>query len=190
VWGVPAQLDPITAAVATLAACQLVLRGVAAADYHHPTVCTEFDVSQLAEHLIGSVTYLGAAAGAEAAGSATGTILEARLAAAAQPALEAWTARGLDGTVKVGRYEMPAEAALGIGSVEFLVHAWDFAQATGQQLTVSDGISQYVLDVADQIITPEARAGGSFADPVQTGPDAGLLDRLIAFTGRVTSSAH
>jgi hypothetical protein len=25
-----------------------------------PTVCTEFDVTQLTEHLIGSVTYLGA----------------------------------------------------------------------------------------------------------------------------------
>ena len=32
--------------------------------------------------------------------------------------------------------------------------------------------------------TPEARGGGSFADPTEAGPDAGLLDRLVAFTGR------
>lgn len=49
---------------------QLILRGVAEADYHKPTVCTEFDVTQLAEHLIGSVTYLGAAALAGAGASA------------------------------------------------------------------------------------------------------------------------
>jgi uncharacterized protein (TIGR03086 family) len=104
--------------------------------------------------------------------------------------LEAWTVRGLDGTVKLGPNEMPAGLALGIGSVEFLVHAWDFARATGQQLTVSDGLSQFVLDLASQLITPEGRAGGSFADPVEAGPDAGLLDRLIAFTGRAVSSAH
>jgi uncharacterized protein (TIGR03086 family) len=85
---------------------------------------------------------------------------------------------------------MPAGLALGIGSLEFLVHAWDFAQATGEPLTVSDGLGQYVLDVASQIITPEIRAGGSFADPVQAGPDAGLLDRLIAFTGRTVSTVH
>jgi hypothetical protein len=37
--------------------------------------------------------------------------------------------------------------------------------------------------VARQIISPEVRAGGSFADPAPD-PDAGILGRLIAFTGR------
>jgi hypothetical protein len=41
-----------------------------------------------------------------------------------------------------------------------------------------------VLDVAGQIITPQVRGGGSFADAVSSGPDAGVMDRLIAFTGR------
>jgi uncharacterized protein (TIGR03086 family) len=188
-WGIPAEFDPLTSAEATLAVCQRVLRGVAEAGYHQPTVCTEFDVTQLAGHLIGSVTFLGGAAGATAV-PADGPTLEARLAAPAQAMLEAWTARGLDGTVSLGPNEMPASLVLGIGSVEFLVHAWDFAQATGQQLTVPDGLSQYVLDLTSQLITPEGRAGGSFADPVEAGPDAGLLDRLIAFTGRSVSSVH
>jgi hypothetical protein len=107
-------------------------------------VCTEFDVTQLADHLIGSVTYLGAAAGA-AADPVSGP-LETRVATAAQATLEAWHVRGLDGEV-----------------------------------------AQHVLGVARQIITPEARGGGSFADPVTPDPDAGLLDRLIAFTGRTTT---
>ena len=93
-------------------------------------------------------------------------------------------ARGLDGEVKVGPHEMPAGAALGILSIEFLVHAWDFAEATSQRVVVSDEVSQHVLDVAGQIIRPEVRAGGSFADPVEAGPDADILGRLIAFTGR------
>ena len=95
-------------------------------------MCTEFDVTQLADHLIGSVTYLGAAAGA-AADPVSGP-LETRVATAAQATLEAWP--------------------------------------------------QHVLGVARQIITPETRGGGSFADPIEAGPDAGLLDRLVAFTGR------
>ena len=181
-WAAKPALDPLTSAEATLAICQLILRGVAEADYHKATVCTEFDVTQLAEHLIGSVTFLGAVAGATA-DPANGP-LEERVATAAQATLEAWHVRGLDGEVKVGPHEMPAGAALGILSVEFLVHAWDFAQATGQRVVVSGEVAEHVLGVARQIISPEVRAGGSFADPTEAGPDAGRLDRLVAFTGR------
>lgn len=182
-WMAPQELDAITSAEATLAICQLVLRGVPEADYHRPTICPEFSIAQLTEHLIGSVTGLGSAAGAEFP-QATGTTLEARVAAAAQPALEAWNIRGVDGTIKVGPNEMPAAGALGILSIEFLVHAWDFAEATGQQVAVSDALAEHVLGVAGGIITPEGRISVGFADPVEVGPDARALDRLIAFTGR------
>ncbi len=147
-----------------------------------PGASTVIITLELADHLIGSVTFLGTAVGADF--DPGGTALEARVAAAAQATLEAWHARGLAGEVKVGPHEMPAGAALGILSIEFLVHAWDFAQATGQPVVVSDQVAQHVLGVANQIITPEARGGGAFADPLEAGPDAGILDRLVAFTGR------
>ena len=54
---------------------RLVLCGVAAADYHSPTVCTEFDVTQLADHLNGSVTYFGAAARAGAGAGLLGRLI-------------------------------------------------------------------------------------------------------------------
>jgi uncharacterized protein (TIGR03086 family) len=184
----PPELDAIAAAEAALAACQLVLRGVAEADYDTATVCPEFTVAQLADHLIGNVTFLGSAAGAEFVPADT-TALEARVAAAAQPALEAWNARGIEGTVKLGSRELPAAAAPGILSIEFLVHAWDFAQATGQQVTVPDALAACVLDAAGQIITPEVRSGGSFADAIPASPAANVIDRLIAFTGRTASTS-
>jgi hypothetical protein len=40
-----------------------------------------------------------------------------------------------------------------------------------------------LLGVAGKIITPEARGYAVFAVPVTTGPDAGILYRLIALTG-------
>jgi uncharacterized protein (TIGR03086 family) len=164
-WMAPEELDAIKAAEAALA------------------ICPEFTITQLTDHLIGSVTALGGAAGAEFPGTATGT-LEARLAEAAQAAMEAWNARGADGAVKVGPSELPATTALGILSIEFLVHAWDFAQATGQQIAVPEELSAHVLGAAHTIITPAGRASVGFDDPVEPGPDAQALDRLIAFTGR------
>ena len=91
----------------------------------------------------------------------------------------AWTARS-----RSARTRCPPARPWASCSIEFLVHAWDFAQATGQRVVVSDEVTQHVLGVARQIISPEVRAGGSFADPVEAGPDAGILDRLVAFTGR------
>jgi uncharacterized protein (TIGR03086 family) len=69
-------------------------------------------------------------------------------------------------------------------SLEFLVHAWDFATATGRHVAISEPLADYALDQASKVITPEARGFAGFADSVETAPDASLLDRLTGFTGR------
>jgi uncharacterized protein (TIGR03086 family) len=187
-------LTPLQAAEGALAACQRVLRGAAdSGDGGDPPVasCPGLTVTGLADHLLGSVTFIGGAAGAqfpaapEGPAALTPATAEALIADAAQVALEAWSRRGLDGTVEVGGMEMPAAVAVGILGIEFLVHGWDFAQATGQQLAVPDRVTQHITDAAQLIITPQIRVG-RFADAAQASPDAGLLDRLIAFTGRAT----
>lgn len=107
--------------------------------------------------------------------------LETQVADAAQAALEAWRRRGLEGSVELGRREVPAAMPVNILSLEFLVHAWDFATATGRHVVVSEPLADYALNQAGKVITPEARG---FADSVETAPDASVLDRLIGFTGR------
>ncbi|HEX7536970.1 MAG TPA: TIGR03086 family metal-binding protein [Dermatophilaceae bacterium] len=179
----PADLNPLTSADATLAVCQTVLRGIAEGDADRPTPCSKFTIGQLTDHLIGSMVGLGSMAGANVIPADSGT-LESRVAFVAQQALEAWHKRGLEGTVRQGEHDMPALVAANILSVELLVHAWDLAVASGQRVNVSDRVSQYVLDLAHQIISPQSRLGGSFADAIDVGPDADILDRLIAFAGR------
>jgi uncharacterized protein (TIGR03086 family) len=183
---VPADLNQLTSADATLAVCQNVLRGIGEGDLGRSTPCSEFTIGQLVDHLIGSLVGLGSMAGAVVKPADTGTV-ESRVAFAAQQALEAWQQRGLEGTVKRGEGDMPADLAVSILSVEFLIHAWDFAVATGQRVTVSDEVSQYVLGLAQQVISPQVRGSGSFADPVEVGPDVDVLNRLIAFTGRAAA---
>lgn len=56
-----------------------------------------------------------------------------------------------------------------------------------EKVTVSDEVSRYVLDLARQVISPQQRQGGSFADPIELGPDAHSLDRLIV---SIDSSPH
>lgn len=174
---VPADLNQLTCADATLAVCQNVLRSVSEDDLAKQTPCPDFSVGQLVEHLVGSMIGLGAMAGADVVASSSGTV-ESRVALVAQQALEAWNKRGLEDTVKFGDTDMPAALAVNILSIEFLIHAWDFADATGQKVNVSD-------EVTHQVISPQSRDGGSFAAAVEVGPDAHILERLIAFSGRV-----
>jgi uncharacterized protein (TIGR03086 family) len=183
---VPAELNPLTSADATLAVCQNVLRGIGEADLDRPTPCSKFTIGQLADHLIGSLVALGSMAGRVVKPAETGTV-ESRVAFAAQQTLEAWHRRGLEGTVKGAERDLPAGVAASILSLELLIHAWDFAVATGQHVTVSDEVSHYVLGLAQQVISPQARQGGSFADAVEVGPDVDVLNRLVAFTGRAAA---
>jgi uncharacterized protein (TIGR03086 family) len=182
-WGItPLELNELTCADATLAALLRVLGPVTDADREKPTPCKEFTVHQLAAHLFGSLASLGRMAGVEVTRTPQPS-LAAAVAEVAQQVNEAWATRGLEGTVPGRRGEIPATVGAGILNIEYLVHGWDFAQATGQDLPVSDEVAQYVHDIGTQII-PGAREGGSFGPAVEAQERASALDRLIAFSGR------
>jgi uncharacterized protein (TIGR03086 family) len=179
----PADLNPLTSANATLAVLQHVLRGIGEDDLGRSTPCPEFTVGQLETHLLGSLSSLTNLAGGTLVASSADD-LESRIADAAQQAVETWMRRGSEGTVQAGPRELPATDAAGILSVEFLVHAWDFASATGQKVEVSDEVATYVLGLAGQIITPELRESAGFGPAIPINDDAPALDRLVAYSGR------
>ena len=179
----PENLDQLVSAEATLAVLQPVLRNLTNEDRTKATPCSDFDCHALAEHLFGSLTGLGAMIGAEVKNPEEGS-LENRVAVMADQAITAWRARGLEGNVPhPAGGEFPAALAINILSLEFLLHAWDFAQGSGQKLTVSDELASYVLGLAEQVV-PGARAGGAFADEIEVPADASPMEKLVAYTGR------
>jgi uncharacterized protein (TIGR03086 family) len=116
-------------------------------------------------------------------GSDTSTA-EDYVAGAVESALAAWRERGLDGEVPFGPGTAPAVVPAGILSLEFLVHAWDFAQVKGVELEVPEGIAAYVLDIATAIIADDNRGPGKGFGPELDAPAGDPMSRLIAFTGR------
>ena len=110
--------------------------------------------------------------------------MERQVVLAGRPTLDAWKRRGLDGTVPFGENEAPAKMMAGILSLEFLVHAWDYAAAVGREVNAPDSLSEYVLGMARNIITPQGRTRAGFDDPIDMPDDAGSLNKLLAFTGR------
>jgi uncharacterized protein (TIGR03086 family) len=176
--------DELASAEASLVVLQHVLHPIANDDWSKQTPCREFDIAKLTDHLMNSINVIGGAAGAELPERDTGDSVERQVVGAARPALDAWHRRGLDGTVTFGDNEAPARIMAGVLSVEFLIHAWDYAMAMGRPPKVPDSLSDYVMGLAQVIITPEGRTNVGFDDPVEVPADASALDRLIAYTGR------
>lgn len=74
---------------------------------------------------------------------------------------------------------------MGIYLVEYIVHGWDLATATGQPTSYSDEELKAALTAAKQMMKPEFRGGGkSFAAEVTVPNGASLLEQLVAFMGR------
>lgn len=179
----PDPLNEVIAADATLAVLERVLRSLTPADLAAQTPCADYNVGQLLDHLAGSISGIGQALGAPVADDAA-KVPEARIADLAQPVLEAFYRRGLEGTVDMGFAELPATMVAAILNLEILVHAWDFSKALGADLSVSDVLTDYVEVLAQQTISDQVRAGGSFAPAQQVAESATSLERLVAFTGR------
>jgi uncharacterized protein (TIGR03086 family) len=182
--------DELASAEATLSALQHVLHPISRDELSKSTPCSEYDVMQLTDHLMNSITLLGGAAGAKPPERNSEDSVERQIVAAARPALDAWHRRGLTDTVTIGTNEIPATFAVSILSVEFLVHGWDYATATTHPIDVAESLADYVLGLAHKVITPEGRATVGFDDPVAVPDDAPALDRLIAFTGRDPAAAR
>ena len=176
--------DELRSAEDTLGVLRGVLHTIAADDMTRQTPCTEFDVTRLTGHLLNSLTALGGMVGAELPERDESDSVERQVVAAARPALDAWHRHGLNGTVPFGKSQMPAKGACAILSLEFLVHAWDYAAAVDHEFNAPEPLAEYVLGLAHQVIMPEQRSRAGFDDPVDVPADAGALERLIAFTGR------
>ncbi|OBG18502.1 TIGR03086 family protein [Mycolicibacterium celeriflavum] len=176
--------DELRSAEKSFAVLQHVLHGIAAGDLHKQTPCREFDVAALTDHLLNSITIIGGMVGAELDERDRDASVEQQVVLAARPALDAWQRRGLDGTVEFGGNKAPAKVMAGVLSIEFVVHAWDYAQAVGREVTAPESLSDYVLGLARKIITPEGRVNVGFDDPIDVPDDAGAMDRLLAYTGR------
>lgn len=176
--------NELRSAELSLGVLHQVVRTIAEDDLGKRTPCEDFDVAGLTEHLLRSITLIGRAAGAELPERDPSESVERQVILAARPALDAWHRRGVDGTVDLGDNQMPATVLVGILSLEFLVHAWDYAAATGQEIPAPDSLSEYILGLAEKIITPEGRVRAGFHEPVEVAEDAPALQRLLAFTGR------
>jgi len=156
-----------------------------------PSNCEGWDVRALSNHLLGALVMFE---GVASAGAADMTLVESdhigddlagaydRLAAAT---VAAWSRDGrVDGTANMPWGELPAALAVQMLADDVLVHGWDLARVTGQDVAWDQDLAAETLEFAQMMFaSPEIRSG-SFADPVIVPADAEPMTQLVAFLGR------
>jgi uncharacterized protein (TIGR03086 family) len=177
-------VDEFASADEALVAIHQVVESIGDDDVHRRTSCPDWDVQELADHLIDTIARLGAAVGIPATATDDGSIGR-RIQLVTQPILAEWRRRGLTDDVLFSGRTLPAHLALGILCLELVVHGWDFAVALDRPIHVSEALAAHVLGLARQTLTPESRVIAGFDPAVPVPADAAALDQLIAFTGRV-----
>jgi uncharacterized protein (TIGR03086 family) len=162
------------------------------------TPCAEFDVRKLVNHLLfWGPSLEGAArkstvhppADAESETDLTDGDWQGKLLAHLARLTESWSdpAAWEGATHMGGPTEMPAALVGGMVMGELVVHGWDLASATGQQVEWNAELLTYV----HREVAATAQMGrdmGIFGPEVPVPEDAPLLDRILGLSGRSPST--
>jgi len=152
------------------------------------TPCDQWTVHELVEHMCqGGQMIAGGLQGQAPPEEAPDYMADGPAAgwAATSAALRnAATAEALAANHEMPFGEVPGEVALSVITADHLVHAWDLAQATGQDLDIDDDLAEWALQTWQVVVPAEGRTGDGFADVVAVPDDAAVTDQLVAYTGR------
>ncbi len=170
-----------------------VVRGARTDDLSAATPCADFDLKALVNHFIGTtgaLTQVGLRKPLDA-DDPYGSRREpsqgdwsTELASHAEALAEAWSdPTSWDGSVDMGDTEMPATVIGEMAFAELLLHGWDLARATGQQLTIPDEVA---LDLRHSIEeTAElGRKMGAYGDEVSVPDQSTQFERALGASGR------
>ncbi|MFF0434469.1 TIGR03086 family metal-binding protein [Streptomyces sp. NPDC004327] len=169
-----------------------VTRGIGTGQLDAPSVCTDWTVRELANHLV-----LYSAHGLEHRALRTALPEETvqrdftadadwsdRYRAQLDRALAAWEKpEAWEGDVDLGGSAMPATGIAAMLVLELALHGWDLARSTGQEYEVPEETGDYLLDVVGRYAEMYREYAG-FDAPVVTAAGAASFTRALALSGR------
>jgi uncharacterized protein (TIGR03086 family) len=173
-----------------------VVSKITPAHYALSTPCTEWNVQQLANHLLATLDLgrallsdemptIQAGPGQVPAQDLIGNDLIASYRAGAAALVAATTADAVNRVHVTPLGDMPGAGLAGFAALDVLVHGWDLARATGQATTLDDGLAEQLLGFAHHAISDTTGTRAPLIGPeIATPADADATTRLVAYLGR------
>ena len=185
----PSPIEVYELAVQVLAP---IMAGVTAAQLSSSTCCTEWSVQSLINHSLavqnfGNTVLSKGNVDPSAMGNVD-HILPSEGASAAfklitDTTLATLKSINLEEIVETPLGAMPGGNFIMIPITDMIIHRWDLAKATGQDVTIDNAMAELGI----QVLTPAlagGREGGAFGPEVSVRPTASAQDRLLGFSGR------
>jgi uncharacterized protein (TIGR03086 family) len=169
-----------------------VVAGIRPDQLGNATPCAQWDVHALLNHVIGvagAFSHVGEGTRIKPPDPDVATFEGDGYAAAYDFAtaamLGAWRKPGaLDATIALRIGEVPGTVAASINLVDMLVHGWDLARATGQDVELPSHLAEPALQFSHRLVNDELRSAGAFGPEVIVAANAPAGDHLVAFLGR------
>jgi uncharacterized protein (TIGR03086 family) len=189
----PAPLDLLARA---LDATGLLVSGIGNDQWEQPTVCAEWNVRDLVNHLVGgNQLFVGILRGeplpyADQVKALRGVdYLGDDPAAAYRKGARALQdvfsqPHVLEQTFSSAIGVVPGLAMLHLRVTELLVHGWDIAQATGQPAQLPTDLAELELRFTQAKLSDVPAGRTPFGPPQPVADDAPAIDRLVALLGR------
>lgn len=155
------------------------------------TPCARFTVHDVLDHMIvlgGSFAYWfrGQEPPGRAAPTSEGGVPAGEFRRTMDDLLGAVQSAGaMERVISAPMGEMPGSTFARLVAFDGLIHGWDLATATGLHYEMPPAVIASVDLFARQALTAEMRDGDTFRAPTTVADDAGQLERLVAFSGRV-----
>jgi len=165
--------------------------GITAGRWHDPTPCSEWDVREIVNHLVGENYWAGelfagksiADVGTTLDGDLLGEDPRAAWDASAEIAIDALHAPGaMEVMVGVSYGPVPGEVYAGHLFIDMLIHGWDIATATGQDTTLDPEL----VEACIAVVLPQAEmlSGSGMFGHVMEPEKSDRQSQLLAMLGR------
>lgn len=180
--------------VKAMSATSAYLDSVRAEQWRNATPCSEWNVRDIANHIIGENLWAAELlpgksieeVGNRLDGDLAGGDPAAAYRASVQAATLACTAPGsMEATCHLSFGDYSGADYAGQLLLDTVVHGWDIARATGQDTRPDDELVTACLPIAEEM-TAQFRSAGVFGENLPVSPDADAQTRLLAIMGRRT----
>jgi uncharacterized protein (TIGR03086 family) len=173
-----------------VASLQPVVTGVTDEAMGSPTPCPDFDVSTVANHMLGTVEAFRRVGASEPPDAqdpwgTNGDYLGAQWRDDLTQRLDGYARAWSRPDAWEGDLEGPMSKQMigDMGLVEVMLHGWDLAKGSGQEVAFDNAAVDRALEIMDEI-GEMGRSQGAFGPEVHAPDDAETFARVLAKAGR------